>query len=64
MHAQEMFLQRGQCALNQVCGYSFDGKNCERQVQHQTAADSEDSDQDPDATADQFTDILSSSDDE
>ena len=46
------------------CGCSFDGKNCERQVQHQTAADSEDSDQDPDATADQFTDILSSSDDE
>ena len=47
------------------CRCSFDGKNCERQVQHQTAADSaEDSDQDPDATADQFTDILSSSDDE
>ena len=44
------------------CGCYFDGKNCERQVQHQTAADSEDSDQDPDATADQFTDILSSSD--
>ena len=43
--------------------HSFDGKNCERQVQHQTAADSEDSDQDPDATADQFEDILSSSDD-
>ena len=46
------------------CGCSFDGKNCERQVQHQTAADSEDSDQDRDATADKFTDILSSSDDE
>ena len=46
------------------CGCSFDGKNCERQVQHQTAADSEDSDQDPDATADKFTYILSSSDDE
>ena len=46
------------------CGCYLDGKNCERQVQHQTAADSEDSDQDPDATADQFTDILSSSDDE
>ena len=54
-----------QCATcTKFCGCSFDGKNCERQVQHQTAADSEDSDQDPDATADQFTDILSSSDDE
>ena len=49
---------------NRFCGCSFDGKNCERQVQNQTAADSEDSDQDPDVTADKFTDILSSSDDE